>query len=296
MYNIPYIPNIRLRSASSILVLILVGACSDGEAEPWVAPPADHYLPLDSTAIATNDFGGVGIQTNDSNGNFVVTKSSGSIEHNTGALNYNDGAYNLVDPDGFSSGLASDGAGGTLSEITGSYAGVYQYVMPAIFSYKISDVSYTTTGFAGITTEAAHVPVSGSAVYNGEATGNIAATAGFYDLAGGISTISVDFGAGTAGVILNGFTATDDSGTRATAPLDTVQITGMTIAGNTFTGGALVTLLNGTSVNISGANTTISSQGMFFGWDSAANIPDEVGGVSVVVGDVGILLFSFIAD
>lgn len=282
---------------TSIIALALLGGCGEsGGTAPWVAPAADYYQTLDSTTTTSNDFGGVGIQTNNANSNIAVTSASGSIQHNTGALNYNDGAYNLVDADGFSGGVASDGASGTLSQTTGQYAGVYQYVMPVTFSYTVGGVAYTTQGFAGIATEAAHVPVSGSATYAGEATGNIAATSGFYDLTGGISAISVDFSAGTAGVTLNGFTATDALGAPTTAPLDTVQITGMTIAGNTFTGGALTTLLSGATVDISGTNTTLNSQGMFFGWDSATNTPAEVAGVSAVVGDDGILLFSFIAN
>ena len=289
----------RLAPASSILALTVLAGCGGdggGGSTTWVAPAAGYYQPLDSTSATSNDFGGVGTQTNDANSTIAVTTASGTITHDTGALNYNDGAYNLVDPDGFSGNLATDGAGGTLSKTTGQYAGTYQYVMPVTFSYTVSGVAYTTQGFAGISTEAAHVPVSGAATYNGEATGTIAATSGFYELAGGISAISVDFGAGTAGVTLNGFSATDAAGAPATASLDTVQITGMTIAGNTFTGGTLATLLSGVPVDITGTNTTVNSQGMFFGWDSATDIPDEVGGVSVAVGDDGILLFSFVAN
>jgi len=290
-------PKILLVPVSSLFTLALLGACGDsGSTTPWVAPAADYYQPLSSTAATSNDFGGVGTQTNNANSSISVTTSSGTIQHDTGALNYNDGSYNLVDADGFSGGVASDGVGGTLSQTTGQYTGVYQYVMPVTFSYTVAGVAYTTQGFAGIATEAAHVPVSGSATYAGEATGSIAATSGFYDLSGGVSAISVDFGAGTAGVTLNGFTATDALGASATAPLDTVQITGMTIAGNSFTGGALTTLLSGATVDISGANTTINSQGMFFGWDSTTNTPAEVAGVTAIVGDDGILLFSYIAN
>lgn len=288
--------NARLVAFSPLFLLVSLGACGDSSTPAWTAPPAGYYQTLDSTAAQSNDLGGVGIRSNDANGNLEVVEASGSLRHDTGALNYNDGTYNLIDPDGIGGGIASDGAGGTLSEATGLYAGTYEYVMPVTFSYFASGVAYTTQGFAGLTTEAAHIPISGSATYNGEATGNVITTSGFYDLASGVSAISVDFGAGTADVTLNGFTATDALGAATTAPLDTVLITGMSINGSTFTDGALVTLLSSATVNLTGANTTISSEGMFFGWDSIANIPAELAGVSVAVGDDGIMLFSFIAN
>ncbi len=288
--------NRHMLAISPLFLLALPGGCG-GTADPAVVTPAPgYYQPLNGTSAQPNNLGGVGIRTNDDNGNIEVSSATGAVEHSTGSLNYNDGTYNLVDPDGISGGIASDGSGGTLSEATGLYAGTYEYVMPVTFSYMDSGIAYTTQGFAGIATEARHIPISGSTTYNGEATGNIVTTSGFYDLASGVSTISVDFGAGTADVTLNGFTATDALGGDTTAPLDTVLITAMSINGNAFSGGALATMLSSSVVNLTGSNTTISSEGQFFGWDEIATIPDEVAGVSVAVGDDGIMLFSFIAD
>lgn len=139
--------------------------------------------------------------------------------------------------------------------------------MPATFSYTASGIAYTTVGFAGILTEASHVPISGTATYTGESVGIIITTSDFFDLASGVSSIYVDFGASDVDVTLGGFTATDALGAAATAPIDTIRITGMTIAGNEFTGGALEALLSSATVDITGANSSTSSEGLFFGWD-----------------------------
>ena len=298
MFNIPY-----LRSASviSVLLLALPGGCGGsadggGGPDPWTAPAADYYQSLDSTSATTNAFGGVGIRSNDDSDTIDVAQSSGSVEHSTGSLTISDTNYTMVDPNGFSGGVATDGVGGTLNETSGAYTGTYEYVMPATFSYTASGIAYTTIGFAGITTESTHVPISGNATYTGESVGNIITTSDFYDLAGGVSSIYVDFGASNVDVTLNGFTATDAQGAAATAPLDTIKITGMAIAGNEFTGGALEALLSSATVDITGANTSTSSEGLFFGWDSIGVVPDEVAGVSVTVGDEGMMLFSFVGD
>ena len=145
-------------------------------------------------------------------------------------------------------------------------------------------------------TSASHIPISGNANYTGEAVGlAVAGDAGLFELVG-VSSIAVDFGAGDIDVTLDGFTATDANGGATTAPFDTVVITGMTIAGNTFTGGDLVTLLSGEQITVIGATASYGSEGAFFGWDDAGAIPDEVAGVSVTIGSDGFLLFSFVGD
>lgn len=291
------ISNLRWTFAVSAPLLALLGGCG-GESDPWAAPllPASEtYQTLDSTEASTSTFAGVGLRSNNGNSNIEVAEATGILEHSTGRLRYGDSNYTLADGTGFSAGVASD-AGGSLVERTDVYAGTYEYVMPVTFSYVAAGVAYTTTGFAGITTNAADVPVSGSATYNGDAVGSVVTTSDYFDLASGISTIVVNFGASEVDVTLNGFTATDALGAAATASLDTIQITGMTIAGNTFTGGTLETLLNSATVDITGTNTSTSSEGMFFGWDDAGAVPDEVAGVSVTVGDDGILQFFFVGD
>lgn len=281
--------NLRLAAIMSSLALTLSGGCGGPTVDPWVAPPADYYKRLDSTANATSTFGGVGIRNSEE-----VVQASGALVHNTGALTYDDGFYNLDAPAGFDDTGTASGVEGSIVDMSDTYAGTYEYVMPVVFNYKVDEVSYTTIGFAGITTDADHVPVNGSATYTGDAAGIISASS-IFDLTG-VSTIFVDFGASSVDVTLN-LPSVVITGDAEIAPLDAIVITGMTIAGNQFTGGALEALLDNVTVNIAdiiGANVTESSEGMFFGWDNANLIPSEVGGVSLIMGDTGVMQFLFV--
>lgn len=280
--------NLRLAALMSLLAITLSGGCggSDTAVDPWVAPPADYYKPLgDNTSTTKSTFGGVGIRDSEE-----VVQASGTLVHNTGALTFDDGLYNLEALAGFDDSGVASGADGSLLDRSSAYAGTYEYVMPVEFIYEVSGINYTTQGFAGIMTDAAHVPVSGSATYTGDAAGQLISDDPF-SFGDWISTIIVDFGAGSANVTLE-----SGLGASATDPIDTVQITGMTVAGNTFTGGELATLFEGVTVTPIGAITYTDSLGMFFGWDNANLIPDEVGGVSLVVGDGGRMLFLFVGD
>ena len=96
---------------------------------------------------------------------------------------------------------------------------------------------------------------------------------------------------------MNGFTVTDQStGNAATAPIDTISVTGMNISGNGFSGGSATTSNGGSAVTITGANTTSNAQGTFFGYDAANSRPDEVAGNVLIQGDSGRVISSFIAD
>jgi hypothetical protein len=103
---------------------------------------------------------------------------------------------------------------------------------------------------------------------------------------------------------MTGFIATDQAtGSAATAPIDMISASGMTIAGNSFSGGTITTTNGGAAVNITGANTTMAAQGAFFGYNSNQTAPsgtiaapDEVGGLVLLQGDDGIVAGGFIAD
>lgn len=282
--------NLRLVAIMSALAVVLSGGCGGPAVDPWVAPPADYYKPLDSIANATSTLGGVGIRSNDSNADLDIAQASGTLVHNTGALNYDDGLYALNAPTGLIGGTATDDTGGSLVDLSSEYAGTYEYVMPVEFNYTYSGVKYTTIGFTGVTTDAAHVPVGGSFTYTGDAAGQLTSTSPF-SFVDWVSTIYVDFGAGNAVVTLE-----PAIGAPVLGPFDEIQITGMTVLNNTFTGGELATLLDGVQVNPIGTITSTDSLGVFFGWDSDNAIPDEVGGVSIVTGETGDLLFLFVGD
>lgn len=287
-----YNKKLRLAAVMSVLALTLSGGCGGPSAtnvDPWVAPPVDYYKLLsDDTSDATSIFDGVGIRdTNE------VLQASGTFEHNTGALTYTDGTHPLNSPTGFSDGTTAFGdTGDSLENRSAELAGTYEYVMFVDFIYPTNADSVITTGFAGITTDAVHVPVSGSAIYIGDASGIINSGDPF-NFTDWVSTTLVNFGAGSVNVTLNPM-----DGLATNGSFDTVQITGMTIDGNTFTGGELETLIKGDTVNPIGTITSTDSLGMFFGWDSdgGSPIPDEVGGVSVIAGSTGEMLFLFVGD
>lgn len=290
------ISNIRGAVVASTVALVVSG-CGGTSTAPkgWTPPAADYYKTLSDTDATTSTIGGVGIKSG--NGAYEVVTGSGSLNHNTGSFSYDDGSYSVVDPDGKSvGGQYSDGQGGTINTINYAYSGTYEYVMPLTVNYRVNNVDYVTQGFGGIITDVIHVPVNGTADYTGEATGfAVAGSSGLFELLG-ISTISVDFASGLVDVELGGFTATDDKANPTTSPFDTVVITGMTIAGNTFTGGDLVTLLADVPISVIGTSISSNSEGAFFGWDYDGVIPDEVAGVSVTEGSDGMLLFSFVGD
>lgn len=275
-------------SINSVLILALLQGCSGGETPPVQQPELTCCEPLDSSAATTSRFAGVGIRTG-SDGTLALSVGDGLLTHNTGAIEYGDSNYTLIDPDGFNAGVSSDGLSGILEHKDDVFSGSYDYVIPIVFSYNFNGESFTTTGFAGILTSSEMVPAIGNATYIGEAAGSIATSDGFYDLSGGTSTILVDFGAGVVDLTMNDFTSIN-------APIDTVQITGMTISGSTFAGGDLTTFLEGAAIDVTGNSTIISSDGMFFGFDEALGTPDEIAGALVAIGDDGFLLFTYVGD
>lgn len=258
--------------------------------------PTPSYETLDSTADATSTLGGVALRS--TNTDFDLVATTGSLTHDTGETTLSDGSGSLTDPDGLdANGQLTDG-GSTVTVDDGQlFTGSYEYVRAYQQSYSSGGTNFDATGIDGIVTDAGDVPTSGTATYSGEAIGVVIAGNEGYDLENGSSTVTADFGAGTVDATMTGFTARDHAtGNTATAPIDTIAATGMTIAGNGFSGGTVTTTNSGTAVNVTGANTTTAAQGAFFGYDAAASAPDEVGGMVLQQGDDGIVAGAFIAD
>lgn len=298
-----------LSTVCSILTVTMLLGCSNnssssssgnsGTSPPQYPTPNDPSHPssnvtaccekLSSTASAISPFAGIGIRSGDET-QFRITHNFGTLDHETGAIAYSDGDYTLVDPNGFSTGIAVDGFGGALSRDLDRFSSNYDYVMPVTFSYESQGVIYTTAGFAGIITDSVDVPVSGNASYSGEVVGTLLTSDKFFDLADGTSTALVNFGSGTVDVTLDGFTLEND------IPINSIEIIGMTISGSTFSGGELTTFLDNVSVDVTGANTLTASEGMFFGWDDTFGTPDEISGATISSGDDAVLLFTYIGD
>jgi hypothetical protein len=106
--------------------------------------------------------------------------------------------------------------------------------------------------------------------------------------ANGTSNIVAIFaGNGSVNATLNGFA--NDSGA---APIDTIKLQNMTIAENSYSGGTIVTELNGQTVDATGGGTS-AAKGTFFGY-TASGQPAETGGVFIKTGDAGQISGAFL--
>ena len=279
-----------LATQSACVLLAACGGGSNGSTGP------QSYEKLSSTAAVTSTLSGVALRSNGTSGAWDIVTTSGTMTHNTGKTTITDGTYRLTDADGFNGGnILTDGTSTIITD-TGQLSGTYEYVTIYDQAYTFGGVSYDSFGIIGIITGASDVPTTGSATYTGDAFGVVVTGAQGFDLANGTSTVSVNFGAGTVDATMTGFTATNRATEEAIAPIDTISATGMTISGNGFSGGTVTTTNNGTAVNVTGANTTTLTQGAFFGYDTTASAPDEVGGLVLKKGDGGIVSGSFVAD
>lgn len=261
-----------------VMTLVASGGGTTTNPPPIVTTPS--YETLSSTAAKTSTLAGTAIQTNNISNAVTRVDISGSLTHNTGAMSVNGGT---LTPNG-----------------TQGFTGTYDYVTVYEQNYRSDGINYTYQGIVGVVTSAGDVPgiKSGkSATYTGEATGQIVTRTTGFDLNSGTSTVIADFNSGTVDVTMTDFTAVyQGTGNAPPVPIDTIRATGMTITGNAFSGGTLATTNAGSTVNLTGTNTTNSAGGNFFGYDAAISAPDETGGIILLQGDSGIVMGAFIAD
>ena len=229
---------------------------------------APSYEALSSTASSTSTLAGSAIRSNGTTGTLDVTTASGTLMHDTGATTVSDGTYILADADGISGGVLTDGSSTLISNGSQGFNVTYEYVQAYNQTYTSGGVTYDSNGVYGIVTTASDVPSSGTATYTGEARGVVVTGAQGFDLNNGTSIVNANFGAGTVDVTMNGFSATSQAiGAAATAPIDTISATGMTISGNGFSGGTMTTANGGAVISVTGPNTSVAGQGHFFGYD-----------------------------
>ena len=278
------------------------GGSTTGGGTP--TPTAPSYEVLSSTAATTSTLGGVALRSNNTSGALDIVTTSGTMTHNAGNTTITDGTYSLTDPDGFNGGNTLTDGTSTITTDTNGLSGTYEYVTIYDQTYTSDGDTYDSAGIGGVITSASDVPTTGSATYTGDASGLVVTATQGFDLENGTSTVSADFAAGTVNATMTGFTATDQAtGSAATAPIDTISASGMTIAGNSFSGGTITTTNGGAAVNITGANTTTAAQGAFFGYNGTQTAPsgiiaapDEVGGLVLLRGNDGSVAGRFIAD
>lgn len=289
-------------SAYALLASCGGSSTGGGSAAGGGTPPS--YEALSSTAATTSTLGGVALRSNNTSGALGIVATSGTTTHNTGNTTITDSTYSLTDADGFNGGNTLTDGTSTITTNTSILSGTYEYVTIYDQTYTSGGDTYDSIGIGGVITSASDVPTAGSATYTGDAAGLVVTATQGFDLENGTSTVTADFAAGTVNTTMSGFAATDQvTGNAATAPIDTISVTGMTITGNGFSGGTVATTNGGAAINVTGANTTTAAQGAFFGYNGTQTAPsgtiaapDEVGGIILMEGDGGIVISNFIAD
>lgn len=168
--------------------------------------------------------------------------------------------------------------------------------------------SPVTEGVLGrFTTDALMATASGSAVYRGgENTSDlrILRNAGeSFDLDRGRTVVVVDFGTRTVDATLD-FRGTP-AAARPVAVVDRIEVRGMTIDGNRFSGGVLSSFKGSDPTPVPGFSASgpnLASAGVFAGWNDATgavaggNRPAEVGGAFVGNTGENLLKGRYLAD
>lgn len=255
------------------------------------------YQTFASEAAVTSTLGGVALKLSENPDRVTVSSSSGQLRHDTGATRIDDGTYALNDPDGFDqNGLLTDGFSALISTPAQGFSSNYDYARVYNQGYVTGGVAYSVTGVTGIVTQSSDMPSSGSAAYSGEAEGKFTDANGSYDLDNGTSSVTANFSTGTVSVRMAGFVAVNRASRgSANVGFDTVEINGMSISGNSFSGGTMITQNGTTTVNVVGTRQQQDTRARFFGLTTDGD-PDEVGGIGYLRGDDGAVTTIFLAD
>jgi hypothetical protein len=184
--------------------------------------------------------------------------------------------------------------------------------LPGFESAGLIRIEYAQTGLVteGVigrfTTDARMATASGSAVYQGgpgtaevrvERTGILQS----FDLTRGSTTVTVDFGTRAVDATLD-FRGTPSG---SVAQVDRVEIGGMRISGNRFSGGALNAFKGASTTpnpTFSVSSGNLASSGIFAGWNdttgavAGGNLPAEVAGAFVANAGSTVLKGRYVAD
>lgn len=180
----------------------------------------------------------------------------------------------------------------------------YDFVTPVQSNNVVSTTPYELQGYVGLVTDVSAVPATGVATYSGTANGGLDTGELLPEGLLGSAELAVDFGAGTVDLTADFSMATNGA--------DLVTVTGMTIDGNTFSGGELAVMEydaipaedNATLSNVLGNDVTHQSTGIFFGIDESLALegggtttgPDDVAGAVLATGSDAELFFVYTAE
>lgn len=195
--------------------------------------------------------------------------AAGTLQHDTGAITLQSPGGSLSDADGVDGNgdLFDDNNTSNAQTIAtlgdNAYTGTYNFVRPFSQSFLGQTFGLGAVGFVGMATNATDIPVTGTATFAGEAHGSTQTTGNWVAAP---ATISTNFATGTVDVL----TANTAGGVT-----EGISVTGMTIAGNEFSGGSFSITHNNAVVD--GTSFGTLANGMFYGYDTGTGGPDEVG-------------------
>lgn len=274
------------RFATCTSILLALSACGGTTIE-------EMYPEFLEGANTTSEMGGSALRVNLDTEAVETVRLTGSINHNSGALTVSDDQYSLVDPDGFDTDLIATDKDAALGLLVHADA-LNDYEYASVFEeiYTVDGVDYYLIGVGGIVTQEADMPTSGVAFYTGDAGGLGVDSLGTFELANGAADLTAYFGgAGQVDLVISGLMGYDSS----TNPWNAggIEITGMTIDGNTFTGGVANEQFE--QINV-GSDVDVFVDGTFFGFDDGIDAPDEVGGIILLTSTDAEIYLDFLAE
>lgn len=294
-----------VRSGAALGALALLSACGGGTgaavpgggAQPGgiVGNPSGSgsYQDANSTANVTSNLLGGALVARTGSGVIEISPVSGSINSATDATRIVDNNYVFFDPDG-------ENASGSLTDGTGANAAVntlsagYNYSAFYIINYTASGAPTQADGAIGIATDPGDMPNSATATYQGDVLGGYVMGSTAVEF-GGTASVTADFAAGRVDANISPTGFKTPFGAPVAGAIDNLQMNGMGISGNRFSGGTLSTSKSGSPVSLTGAGTVNSSSGAFFGYDAATGQPAEIGGAVGAAGASGSVGAVFIA-
>ena len=253
----------------------MLTACGGSSTENAQQAP-ESYSPLEGRENTVSTLAGAGVYRSDDETPSLVklVSISGTRDNRVGESNL------TIDGEGYN--FLSDGFEDDL--------GGYEYVATANLE-SLSGKHFTYLGTVGIVTSSNDVPTQGTASYSGEANvlvyDFLAPSANQFSTYDVDAAVNADFAAGTVDTLLTG---------GDNPYVNEITVSGMTISGNSFSGGTFQTSFDGVVYNFTGNDTTLASEGHFYGYDITNQIPDEVGGTIFADGDDGRIIAVYRAD